>query len=196
VDMSAGSMVAIVALAMIATLILGCGMPTTSAYIMGAVLLAPALVATGVTPLVAHMFVFYFAVLSMITPPVALAAYAAAGIADTPPNATGWQAALLGIPVLIIPLIFFGRPGLLLIGPASQIAISAALTFAAIVALSGMTIGWLVRPLAVWERLLLGILGVGTVVPLHDISHVAAVGLGVVVVLLVLQHNRVGKAIL
>ncbi len=124
VDVSAGSTVAIVALSMIATLILGCGMPTTSAYIMGAILLAPALIAAGVTPLVAHMFIFYFAILSMITPPVALAAYAAAGIADTPPNATGWEAALLGIPVLIIPLIFFGRPGLLLIGDAGQIAVS------------------------------------------------------------------------
>jgi TRAP-type uncharacterized transport system fused permease subunit len=181
---------------MVATLILGCGMPTTSAYIMGAVLLAPALIAAGVTPLVAHMFVFYFAILSMITPPVALAAYAAAGIAETPPNATGWEAALLGIPVLIIPLIFFGRPGLLLIGDGGQIAISALLTFAAIVALSGMTIGWLIRPLAIWERLLLGILAVGTVVPLHDIAHVAVTALVIVIVLLVLQRNRVAKAVL
>ena len=196
VDVSAGSTVAIVALSMIATLILGCGMPTTSAYIMGAILLAPALIAAGVMPLVAHMFIFYFAILSMITPPVALAAYAAAGIADTPPNATGWEAALLGIPVLIIPLIFFGRPGLLLIGDAGHIAISAALTFAAIVALSAMTIGWLMRPLAIWERLLLGILGVGTVVPMHDIAHIAAAALVIVVVLLVLQHKRVGKVVL
>ncbi|MBS0326321.1 MAG: TRAP transporter fused permease subunit [Proteobacteria bacterium] len=194
VDVSAGSTVAIVVLAMIATLILGCGMPTTSAYIMGAVLLAPALITAGVAPLVAHMFVFYFAILSMITPPVALAAYAAAAIADTPPNATGWEAALLGIPVLIIPLVFFGRPSLLLIGGADQILVSAALTFAAIVALSGMTIGWLFRPLAVRERLLLGILGIGTVIPLHGMTYFSAAALAIVVAWLVLQRNRVGKA--
>lgn len=196
VDVSAGSTVAIVLLAMIATLILGCGMPTTSAYIMGAVLLAPALIAVGVTPLVAHMFVFYFAILSMITPPVALAAYAAAAIAESPPNATGWEAALLGIPVLIIPLIFFGRPSLLLIGSASEITVSAMLTFAAVVALSGMTIGWLIRPLAIWQRLLLGILGVGTVVPMHDLAHIAVAALLAVVALLVVQRSRFRKAAL
>jgi TRAP transporter 4TM/12TM fusion protein len=193
VDVSAGSTVAIVVLAMVATLVLGCGMPTTSAYIMGAVLLAPALIATGVEPLVSHMFVFYFAILSMITPPVALAAYAAAGIADTPPNATGWQAALLGIPVLIIPLIFFWRPSLLLIGTAGDIVTAVVLTFAAIVALSAMTIGWFLRPLAVWQRLVLGLLGIGTVVPLHNVSHISLAAIAIVVALLALQRHKLRR---
>jgi len=190
VDLSAGSTVAIVVLAMVATLVLGCGMPTTSAYIMGAVLLAPALIAAGVEPLVAHMFVFYFAILSMITPPVALAAYAAAGIADTPPNATGWHAALLGIPVLIIPLIFFWRPALLLIGTSGDIITAVALTFGAIVALSAMTIGWFMRPLALWQRLVFGLLGVGTVIPLHNVSHVCVAAIAIMVALLGLQRYR------
>ena len=184
---------AIVVLAMVATLVLGCGMPTTSAYIMGAVLLAPALIAADVAPLVAHMFVFYFAILSMITPPVALAAYAAAGIADTPPNATGWLAALLGIPVLIIPLIFFWRPGLLLIGTSGDIATAVALAFAAIVAFSAMTIGWFLRPLALWQRLVFGLLGVGTVIPLHNVSHVSVAAVVLMVMLLALQRYRIGK---
>jgi TRAP transporter 4TM/12TM fusion protein len=193
VDVSAGSTVAIVALAMVATLILGCGMPTTSAYIMGAVLLAPALIAAGVVPLVAHMFVFYFAILSMITPPVALAAYAAAGIAETPPNATGWQAALLGIPVLIIPLVFFWRPGLLLIGSTGEIVTAVALTFAATLALSAMTIGWFLRPLSLWQRLVFGLLGVGTVIPLHNVSHFSVAAIVIVAALLALQRHRTGK---
>ncbi|HEY5365081.1 MAG TPA: TRAP transporter fused permease subunit [Casimicrobiaceae bacterium] len=190
VDLSAGSTVIIVVLAMVATLILGCGMPTTSAYIMGAVLLAPALVAAHVLPLVAHMFVFYFAILSMITPPVALAAYAAAGIAETPPNATGWKAALLGIPVLIIPLVFFWHPGLLLIGTTGDIVTASVLTFAATVALSAMTIGWMLRPLSVWERVVFGLLGVCAVIPLHDISHVAVGAIVIVIALLALQRRR------
>ena len=194
VDLSAGSTIAMVAMAMIATLILGCGMPTTSAYIMGAVLLAPALVTSGVTPLVAHMFVFYFAILSMITPPVALAAYAAAGIAGSPPNATGWHAAILGIPVLIIPLIFFWHPGLLLIGGAGAIITASVLTLAATIALSAMTIGWLLRPLHDWERLVFGLLGLGAIVPLHNVSHVAVVVMVIVIGWLGLQQRKIGKS--
>jgi TRAP transporter 4TM/12TM fusion protein len=194
VDVSGGSVVAIVILTMIATLILGCGMPTTSAYIMGAVLLAPALILIGVPALVAHMFVFYFAVLSMITPPVALAAYAAAGIAQTPPNATGFQAFGIGIPVLLIPFVFFWHPGLLLIGHAGDIALAVTLTFANIIALSAMTIGWCVRPLSWPERIGFGVLGIGSVIPLHDISHVAAAIIATVIILLWLRQRRTRSA--
>jgi TRAP-type uncharacterized transport system fused permease subunit len=75
--------------------------------------------------------------------------------------------------------------------------ISAALTFGAIVALSAMTIGWLVRPLSPWERIVVGLLGIGTVVPGHDISHLSAAALVIAVVLLALQRrHRVGKAML
>jgi TRAP-type uncharacterized transport system fused permease subunit len=122
-----------------------------------------------------------------------LAAYAAAGIADTPPNATGWQAALLGIPVLIIPLIFFWRPSLLLIGTAGDIVTAVVLTFAAIVALSAMTIGWFLRPLAVWQRLVLGLLGIGTVVPLHNVSHISLAAIAIVVALLALQRHKLRR---
>jgi TRAP transporter 4TM/12TM fusion protein len=194
VDVSGGSVVAIVILTMIATLILGCGMPTTSAYIMGAVLLAPALILIGVPALVAHMFVFYFAVLSMITPPVALAAYAAAGIARTPPNATGFQAFGIGIPVLLIPFVFFWHPGLLLIGHAGDIALAVTLTFANIIALSAMTIGWCVRPLSWPERIGFGLLGIGSVIPLHDISHVAAALIAAAIILLWLLQRRARSA--
>ncbi|HEX5464614.1 MAG TPA: TRAP transporter fused permease subunit [Burkholderiales bacterium] len=190
VDVSGGSVAVIVVLTMIATLILGCGMPTTSAYIMAAVLLAPALIVIGVPALVAHMFVFYFAVLSMITPPVALAAYAAAGIARTPPNATGFQAFGLGIPVLLIPFVFFWHPGLLLIGHAGDIAVAVTLTIANIIALSAMTIGWCVRPLSWPERIGFGVLGIGSVIPLHDISHMAAAIIAAVIIVLWLRQRR------
>lgn len=177
VEVSSGSAVALVVLSMAATLVLGCGMPTTSAYIMGAVLMAPALMAAGVPAIVAHMFVFYFAILSMITPPVALAAYAAAGIAGAPPAATGWQAALLGIPGLLIPLVFFWHPGLLLIGGAGKIALALALALANILALSAATIGWLFRPLGYGGRALFALLGVAAVVPAANLSHYAVLAI-------------------
>src|SRR5690606_28530928 len=105
-----------------ASLILGAGMPTTSAYIMAAVLLAPALITAGAEPLVTHFFIFYFAILSMVTPPVALSAYAAASISRGAPSETGWAAFRLSIPGFLIPFASVLHPGLLLIGGAMDTA--------------------------------------------------------------------------
>lgn len=106
-------LLALVLIALVA-LILGMGLPTTSAYILGAALGVPALAKLGFMPLAAHLFVFYYAIISNITPPVALAAYAAASIADDSPNKTGWAACRLGILAFIIPFAFCYDPGLIL----------------------------------------------------------------------------------
>ena len=98
----------------VVSLILGMGLPTTSAYILGAALGVPALAKIGIMPLAAHMFVFYYAIISNITPPVALAAYAAASIAGSNPNRTGFAACRLGILAFIVPFAFCYDPGLLL----------------------------------------------------------------------------------
>lgn len=98
----------------VVALILGMGLPTTSAYILGAALGVPALTKLGFMPLAAHMFVFYYAIISNITPPVALAAYAASSIAGSSPNKTGWAACRLGFLAFIIPFAFCYDPGLLL----------------------------------------------------------------------------------
>jgi TRAP transporter 4TM/12TM fusion protein len=100
--------------AMVLTIILGMGMPTAAAYIVSAILVAPALVELGVQPLVAHLFIFYFAILSMVTPPVALSAYAAAGIAGARLWQTGFKAFILAIPGFLIPYAFALNPGLIL----------------------------------------------------------------------------------
>lgn len=91
---------------MLGCLIMGMGLPTTAAYIMAATLFAPALVRLGIEPLAAHFFVFYFACLSMITPPVALASYAAASVAGANSSATGWTAAWVGLPLFLLPYAF------------------------------------------------------------------------------------------
>ncbi|MDK2856835.1 MAG: hypothetical protein PWQ41_479 [Bacillota bacterium] len=99
---------------MILCIILGMGLPTTACYIVAATVAAPALIKIGVPDLAAHMFVFYYACLANLTPPVALAAYAGAGIAGADPNRTGWTAVRLAIAGFIIPYLFVYSPILLL----------------------------------------------------------------------------------
>ncbi len=96
-------------------IVLGCGIPTTANYIIMATVAAPTLVQLGVEPLVAHFFVFYYGVLADITPPVALAAYAAAGMAGSDPFKTGNQAFRLGMAKALVPFVFVFSPSLLLV---------------------------------------------------------------------------------
>jgi TRAP transporter 4TM/12TM fusion protein len=118
------------AFAMFISILLGMGMPTTAAYAVAASVVAPGLIKLGIEPLFAHMFVFYYAVMSAITPPVALAAYAAAGVAGTDPFKTGVEAFRLGIAAFIVPFMFIYSPQLLMVGSFSEIAF--AVTTAAI----------------------------------------------------------------
>ncbi|GHV50288.1 C4-dicarboxylate ABC transporter [Deltaproteobacteria bacterium] len=110
--LSGGLLLTTMILTMVACMIMGMGMPTSAAYIVAGTVAAPAMVKLGVAPIVAHMFVFYFAVLSAITPPVALAAYAGAGIADAPPSKVGWTAVRLGLAGFIVPFMFVFSPAL------------------------------------------------------------------------------------
>lgn len=108
------SMLLALIFAMLISILLGMGMPTTAAYAIAASVIAPGLIRIGVDPLLAHIFVFYYAVMSAITPPVALAAYAAAGIAGTHPLKTGFVAFKLGFAAFLIPFMFFYSPQLIM----------------------------------------------------------------------------------
>jgi TRAP transporter 4TM/12TM fusion protein len=163
--LSAGKLAPLLVLTMVASLILGTGMPTTSAYIMAAVLLAPALVAVGAEPLTAHFFIFYFSILSMVTPPVALAAYAAASISRASPSTTGWTAFGLSFPGFLIPYTAVMHPGLLLIGSAWDTAWGILNVLAGLVAISAALIGWLFRRLSMPWRVLLAATGIATTLP-------------------------------
>ena len=103
--------------AMMISVILGMGMPTTAAYAVAASVVAPGLIEIGITPLIAHFFVFYFAVVSAITPPVALAAYAGAAIAGSEPMRTSITSFKVGLAAFIVPFMFFYSPGLLMEAP-------------------------------------------------------------------------------
>jgi TRAP-type uncharacterized transport system fused permease subunit len=131
-------------LTMVAGIILGMGMPTTPAYIVQVALLVPALVRLGVPVESAHMFVFYFAVLSAITPPVAIAVYAACGIARSDVWATSFIAVKLGLTGYIIPFMFVYGPSLLLIGEWHTIVLSAITACAGVTLLAAGLSGWLI----------------------------------------------------
>ncbi len=138
----------------VACLILGMGMPTSAAYLMAAVLLGPALQRLGVLPLAAHLFIFYFAVISMVTPPVALAAYAAAGIAGSGMWQTGLAAFRLSLVGFLIPFAFVFNPALILNGPPFEVAWTTTTAALGILGLAAAIVGYLRHPLSPPERVL------------------------------------------
>ncbi|MGI6604926.1 MAG: TRAP transporter permease [bacterium] len=128
ISLAGGSVFLTFFLTMVVSIILGMGLPTTACYIVAATIGAPALVKLGVDPLPAHMFVFYFAALSNLTPPVALAAYTGAGIAGANPSQVGWTAFKLALAGFLIPYIFVYSPVLLLVGGSPLEIIQAIMT--------------------------------------------------------------------
>ena len=110
IALSGDNLFILLVLTAIISIILGMGMPTVSVYVLTATLLAPSLVKLGVTPMAAHMYVMYFGMLSMITPPVAIAAYAAANIARVSGWTTGWTAVVVGWSTFFIPFLFVLEP--------------------------------------------------------------------------------------
>ncbi|MDO8957297.1 MAG: DUF3394 domain-containing protein [Deltaproteobacteria bacterium] len=125
-------------LTMLASLILGCGLPTTAAYVVLATMAVPALIKIGVPLLAAHLFVFYFGCISTITPPVALSAYAAGAIAGANPNKVGWTAFKFSIVAFIIPYMWISGQGLLLAAPLAEII---QIVFTSIIGVTAFAIG-------------------------------------------------------
>ena len=154
---SQNNMIITLVLTMITMLILGMGLPTTACYIVGATIAAPALIKLGVLPLVAHFFVFYFACLSNLTPPVCLAAFTAAGIAGASPYKVGWTSTRLGVAGFLVPFLAVYSPMLMFAGKFSPIELTEAIITAVVgvVALSAALENWLFRACKFWERALL-----------------------------------------
>lgn len=124
IDLSQGSILLALFLSMIIIIILGFGMPPTAVYIILVAILIPPLVDLGVSPLSAHMFLFFFSTLAALTPPVAITAFAAAAIAKAQPNETGFASFRLGILAYLIPFIFVFSPELLLQGTPTKIILA------------------------------------------------------------------------
>ncbi len=157
VKFSAGMLPVALVLTMVVSLILGMGLPTSAAYLVLAVLGGPALVKMGATELSAHLFILYFGCLSTITPPVALSAFAAAGIAKANPFETGFVATRIAAVAFIIPFMFVYGPQLLLSGSVGEIALATVSSLLGCVVLAVGLAGWMIRPLAIWERLAFGV---------------------------------------
>jgi len=138
-----------------AGIVLGMGMPTTPAYIVMVALLVPALVKLGATIPAAHMFAFYFAILSAITPPVALAVFAAAGLAKANIWDTGWAAMRAAAPAYIVPFMFVYEPSLLMEGPWSSITSSVLSASIGVVCLASSLFGWFFGVAPMWQRAVL-----------------------------------------
>ena len=163
-SLSEGSIYASLTLAMVGCIIMGMGLPTVAAYIIGAVLFVPPIQELGIPPLAAHFFIFYYCVLSMVTPPVALASFAAAAVGESSVVRTSISAFGLSLVAFFIPFGFVFDMGILGEGSFSSVALSA---FGLLISTSLWAIafgGWCVRPLAIPVRLFIGLAGLVAVI--------------------------------
>ena len=158
----------------IVSMILGMGMPTTAVYVLLAVLVAPGLSKLGIVPIAAHLFIFYFGMLSMITPPVCLASYAAASIGKTDPVRTGWEGMRLCAIAYVVPFLFVFSPSLLLIGHWWEVVLSIATAIIGAILLGVGLVGYLFRPVGVIKRILFLLAAAGLLIPIVHSGEFAA----------------------
>jgi TRAP transporter 4TM/12TM fusion protein len=184
---SGGSLLLSLIFTMFIAIILGMGMPTTAAYAISASVLAPALIQLNVPPMAAHLFIFYFACLSALTPPVALASFAAAAIANAKTWDVGWQGMKFAIAGYIIPYMFVYGPAMVLKGEWHEIAIAVFTGIIGTMVLAASVQGWLLNRAGIAERILLFIGAVALIKPgwITDI-----IGLGILFAVLGIQYRR------
>jgi TRAP transporter 4TM/12TM fusion protein len=165
VTLGAGSQMVLLLLAALVCVILGMGLPTVGVYVLLATLVAPALVEVGVHPMAAHLFVMYFGMMSMITPPVAIAAYAAAGLAQADPLRTGMASVRLGWSAYIVPFLFVLSPALIAQGEPQDIAMACITATLGIAWVSFGVVGFFRQPLQPILRLAFVAAGLLAMVP-------------------------------
>ncbi|GED54043.1 TRAP transporter permease [Brevibacillus borstelensis] len=186
--MGSGSLFMTLLFTMIASIILGLGLPSIPCYIITATMAAPALSTFGVDPLAAHLFVFYFGAIANLTPPIALAAFAGAGIAGSDPQRTGWISCKLALAGFIVPFIFIYKPGLLILeSSVADIAFAALATLLAVLALAAATEGFLFAKMNRIFRLALIAAGILLIFPEAILM---GSGLGIMIAISVLQFMK------
>jgi TRAP transporter 4TM/12TM fusion protein len=165
IEAAGGNLILSLIFVMLASLVLGMGLTTSAAYILTVILGGPVLVELGIHPLAAHMFVFYYACLSCITPPVALAAFAGSAIAGSKPFATGFEAMRLAAIAYISPFFFVFSPVLIWKGAPGDIVMASLTATLGTVALGSGMMGYLLDRLSIPFRILLGVAGLGLIKP-------------------------------
>lgn len=189
VELAGGMLLPTLLLTMLASIILGTGLPTTANFIITSTMAAPALLKLGVEPLAAYMFVFYFGIAADLTPPVALAAYAGAGIAKADPMKTGLTAFKLALAGLVVPFIYVHNPILLLNGttPIIPTILAVCTALLGVSLLAAATIGYFMGKMPYWLRGLAMIGAVGLIDPNHITD---SIGVGVLILIVVIQIFR------
>lgn len=188
IDLAHGQLLPTLFFTMITSIILGMGVPTTANYVITSTIAAPTLVQLGVPILAAHMFVFYFGIIADVTPPVALAAFAGAGIAKGDPMKTGVNASKLAIAAFLIPYIFVLSPSLLLIDTTlPKVLMMICTSLIGMTAIAASLAGYLITTVKWHERILLFIGGIMMIDPnlLTDI-----IGVGLLLIAIVMQKVR------
>lgn len=189
---SGGYKLALLLLTMAAGLILGMGMTTTSVYIVLSVLVAPALVDFGIYPIAAHLFVFYFGILSCITPPVATAVFASASLLNVSPVKLGMHTSKFAIPIYIIPFLFVLNPELLMLeGGIAEILVEFILCGLTVLAMSGSIEGYYHAEFSRFERVLL----FGMAMCELSTSPIVKAVSNMVIVLLILKNVMHGRVL-
>ena len=146
-------------------IVMGMGLPTVGVYLLLASLAAPPLVELGLQPMAAHLFVLYFGMLSMLTPPVAIAAFVAANMAKAPPMGTGLEAVRIAWPAYLIPFFFAISPALIFDAPLLIVALTVLKALIGVYVVTAGIVGFLGRDLERHERLLLGLAGIAILCP-------------------------------
>jgi TRAP transporter 4TM/12TM fusion protein len=163
INLSGGHLIVALLLIFAVVSILGTGIPTTPSYILAVTVGGAALSKLGVDILAAHLFVFYYAVLADVTPPVAVTAFAAAQIAGANPMTTGWQASRIAIGGFLAPFLFVYQPALLMRGEWSEIVVAFVAAVIGISALCAAIAGHMFGPLGPLHRVLLGVASLATI---------------------------------
>ena len=198
VSMAGGNVLILLLLTAVVSILLGMSLPTTVVYITLAVLIGPALAQLGIVPLAAHLFLFYFGMLSLITPPDCLATYAAAAIAKADFWRTGWTGMRLGIVAYIVPFVFVLHPALIFEGTWGQIAAATVTASLGVILLGIACAGYLFRPLGWVRRALIIVAGLLLISPpLPGIPEIVTdlAGLALGALLILLERARARPAL-
>ncbi|MDM7968164.1 MAG: TRAP transporter fused permease subunit [Paracoccaceae bacterium] len=189
VAMAEGSLILLLLMAAAVSIVLGMGMPTVGVYVLLASLIGPALTQAGINPIAAHMFLLYFGMLSMVTPPVALASFTAATMAGADGLKTGLQAVRIGWVAYLVPFVMVFEPGLVMQADTATIIWQAIGALAGVWFATGAIYGYLSRPLGVTSRTLLIVTALVAILPLeiaglgHSLNLIAiVVGAAIVLV--------------
>ncbi|MDH5748436.1 MAG: TRAP transporter fused permease subunit [Rhodospirillales bacterium] len=179
VQLGSGNLPLLLVLAAGVCIVLGMGLPTLGVYVLLAALVAPGLVEVGVEPIAAHLYVMYFGMMSMLTPPVAIAAFAAAGIANSDPMRTALASVKFGWLAYVIPFLFVLSPTLILIGDVSAVVISVTTAILGVWLVSIGFAGYFLRPIKLGLKAIFVMLGIMALLPVGAFdgsSYIAAIG--------------------